>query len=80
MEKKDIIDKVRTILVTILKHENLSMKDEMTAAEVDGWDSLTHMIIITEIEKIFQIKFKLKELNRISNLGGLIELIRSKSS
>lgn len=79
MEKQEVIDKIRNILVTILKHENFEMKDELSAAEVDGWDSLTHMIIITEIEKVFQIKFKLKELNRVSNLGGLIELIQSKT-
>jgi len=41
---------------------------------------LTHMVIITEIEKTFQIKFKLKELNKLNNLGSLIELIESKLS
>jgi acyl carrier protein len=56
------------------------MKDELSAAEVDGWDSLTHMIIITEIEKKFQISFKLKELNKLSNLGSLINLIQLKTS
>jgi acyl carrier protein len=78
MERNEIVDKLKGLLVSILKHENFEMKDELTAAQVDGWDSLTHMIIITEIEKTFQIKFKLKELNKLSNLGSLIELIQSK--
>jgi acyl carrier protein len=78
MERNEIVDKLKGLLVSILKHENFEMKDELTAAQVDGWDSLTHMIIITEIEKSFQIKFKLKELNKLSNLGSLIELIQSK--
>jgi acyl carrier protein len=78
MERNEIVDKLKGMLVSILKHENFEMKDELTAAQVDGWDSLTHMVIITEIEKSFQIKFKLKELNKLSNLGSLIELIQSK--
>lgn len=80
MERNEIIAKLRTVLVNILKHENFEMKDELSAADVAGWDSLTHMVIITEIEKSFQVKFKLKELNKLNNLGNLIELIQSKIS
>jgi len=54
------------------------MNDELTAAKVNGWDSLTHMIIITDIENAFGIKFKLKELNKLNNMGSLIELITAK--
>jgi len=78
MEREEIIQKIRTILVTILKHEDFEMVDGMSAADVSGWDSLTHMIIITDIEKAFGVKFKLKELNKLNNLGSLISLINSK--
>ena len=78
MEKNDIKAKIRTILVAVLKHENFEMNDDLAAAQVAGWDSLTHMVIITEIEKAFQIKFKLKELNKLNNLGNLVDLIQSK--
>ncbi len=78
MERNEIVTVLRTLLVTILKHENFEMKDELSAPDVAGWDSLTHMVIITEIEKKFQIRFKLKELNKLDNLGSLITLIQSK--
>jgi acyl carrier protein len=80
MERTEIVDKLQKIIATIVKHENFEMKNELSAADVSGWDSLTHMVIITEIEKTFQIKFKLKELNKLNNLGSLIELIESKLS
>ena len=78
MERDQIIEKIRTILVGILKHDNFQLKDDLSAAEVDGWDSLTHMMIITEIEATFGIKFRLKELNQLNNLGSLIALINLK--
>lgn len=80
MERTEIVSKLQKIIATVVKHENFEMKNELSAAEVDGWDSLTHMVIITEIEKNFQVKFKLKELNKLNNLGNLIELIQSKLS
>ena len=78
MEKKEIIKIIREILVSILEHENFEMIDELEAKDVDGWDSLSHMHIITEIEKQFGIQFKLKELNKLNNLGSLLQLIRLK--
>jgi acyl carrier protein len=80
MERTEIVNKLRTILVNVLKHENFEMKNELSAPDVAGWDSLTHMVIITEIEKGFQVHFKLKELNKLNNLGNLIDLIQSKTS
>lgn len=78
MERNEIVEKIRTILKTVLKHENFSMKDEMSAKDVEGWDSLTHMVIITEIEKGLGVKFKLKELNKLNNMSSLITLIQTK--
>jgi len=79
MDKSTIVGKVREILVGVLKHENFEMTDEVTASEIKGWDSLSHMIIITEIEKAFGIRFRLKELNKLNNMGALINLIETKS-
>ena len=78
MEKKEIIKIIREILVSILEHENFEMRDELEAKDVDGWDSLSHMLIITEIENQFKIQFKLKELNKLNNLGSLIQFISLK--
>ncbi len=78
MERTVIIEKIKKIIISVVQHENFEMKDELSAAAVDGWDSLTHMIIITKIEDSFAIKFKLKELNKLNNLGSLIELIGIK--
>jgi len=78
MEKDAIIKKAQTIISRILKNEKFEWKGELTAEEINGWDSLSHMIIITELENEFKIKFKLKELNKLDNLDSIITLIQSK--
>lgn len=78
MTNEEIKDKIKVILISVLKHENFVIEDSLTAKDVEGWDSLSHMIIITEIEKCFEIKFKLKELNKMNNMGDLITLIQTK--
>lgn len=78
MENQEIKEKIRKILVSILKHDRFEMIDELVTTDVDGWDSLTHMYIITTIEKDFNVKFSLKELNKLKNLKSLVDLIKSK--
>lgn len=78
MELNDIKKDIRNLLTSILEHDNFEMHDELTAKDVDGWDSLSHMMIITKIEEKFNIKFKLRDLNKLKNMGSLVSVIQSK--
>jgi acyl carrier protein len=75
-------DKIRTELTNIFKkvfnNPQIVLKDELTANDIEKWDSLTHMILISEIESLFQIKFKLKDLNKMNNVGKMIEIVSQK--
>lgn len=78
MGKNEVTEKLKNILISVLKHQNFEMLDNVSAADVNGWDSLNHIIIITEVEKVFAIKFKLRELSKLDNIGSLVELVYSK--
>ena len=60
----------------------LELRDEWTADDVDGWDSLRHPELILAIEKAFGIRFAIAEMARTrepgSNVGTLLELLRTK--
>ncbi len=78
MNKEEILSKVTKAFVTVLEHENFQLLEETTANDVDGWESITHMMIITEIEKTFDIKFKLMDLMNMDNIGDLLNTIESE--
>ncbi len=78
MDRKEIIEKLTPVFRNILNNQSLLITDELTANDVDSWDSLSHMLLITEIENTFSIKFKLRELNKMKNIGALVEIIQSK--
>ncbi len=78
MEQTEITEKLTTVFRTVFSDAAIVLKNEMTANDVGNWDSLTHMLMIGEVENIFSIKFKLKELNKLKDVGTLVELIASK--
>lgn len=78
METSLVKEKIKDVLISVLDHNNFEMRDDLTAKDVDGWDSLSHMMIISKIEEMFTIKFKLRDLNKLKNMGSLVQVIQSK--
>ena len=78
MEKSEIIEKLTSVFHEVFNDNTIVLRDDMTAADVEKWDSLTHMMMITKVEEVFSIRFKLKELNRLKMVGDLVVMIESK--
>ena len=78
MDKNIIIEKLTVIFYEVFNDNSIVLNDEMTANDVDNWDSLTHMLMITKVEEEFGVKFKLKELNKLKKVGDLIAIVDSK--
>ena len=78
MERTEIIVKLTSVFQEVFSDNSLVLNDEMTAADVEKWDSLTHMMMISTVEERFGVKFKLKELNKLKRVGDIIALLSEK--
>ncbi len=79
MNKKEIRIKLKDIFQNIFEDDKIELTDDLSAKDVENWDSLTHMILITEVEEKFEIKFSLKDLNQLEDVGNLIQIISIKT-
>ena len=78
MQKEIIKEQTNQIFKEIFEDSNIEIHDEMTAKEVEKWDSLSHLSMISDVEKKFGVKFKLKELVNMKNVGDMLRLIEAK--
>ena len=78
MTKNGVLVKLTNIFREIFNDREIVIDNKTTAQDIDNWDSLTHMLLISKIEEEFEIKFKLKELNNLNNVGNLVEIINEK--
>lgn len=74
----DIRSKLQEIFQDVFDDEEIELFDAMTAADVEDWDSLSHITLIHEIEAAFGIRFTTKEVLATKNVGEFIALISSK--
>ena len=55
------------------------IRPDLTAKEVDEWDSLNHVRLMLTVERTFGIKFSAAEIGKLKNVGDLVELISAKA-
>jgi len=75
-----IFEPLTDIFREVFDDDDITLSPEMTADDVDGWDSLSHVNLIVTIEARFNIKFTQKELLTFKNVGDLMSSIQSKLS
>lgn len=75
-----ILERMNQVFCFVFDDDSISIKPEMTANDIDGWDSLSHINLILAIESTFNIRFTQKELLSFKNIGDLSKSIESKSS
>lgn len=78
MERSEILNRMQGVVRTVFKNESLQIEEDTEIQLIESWDSLLHMQLIVALEKEFGIKFKLAELNRLTGVSSIIDVISSK--
>ena len=76
----EIMTELKDIFRHLFEDESLMVTRTTTADDVDDWDSISHMILVTTVEKKFGIKFSLVELTTLNMVGDMADLIEKKLS
>ena len=77
---KDILEELALIFREVFGDEAISIDRTTTAADVEQWDSLTHIEMIVAVEKHFAIRFNSMDLKKLENVGDLVDMIKQKKA
>jgi acyl carrier protein len=80
MTDAEIYEQLTEIIRDVLMDFDLALRPDLTAKEVDGWDSYKMIEILVAVESHFGLKVKSKELDDMENVGDLVTLIRRAKS
>lgn len=79
-DKAAIKEVLQGVFREVFDDTSIEIHDAMTAADIEEWDSLTHILLIVAIEKKIKLKFNTGEVVGLKNVGEMIELLAKKLS
>lgn len=74
----DNLARLQPLFRDIFDDDRLVISRESNASNIDGWDSLAHINLISSIEQEFGVRFALGELESLKNVGDMVDLIEKK--
>ena len=78
MTRDEIMEKVQAIFRDVFDDDTLIITDSTNSSDIEDWDSLEHITLVVSMEKEFSLSFDLKEVNKLANVGEMVDLIASK--
>ncbi|MFA4853717.1 MAG: acyl carrier protein [Bacteroidales bacterium] len=76
----DTFEQLNAVFCRVFDDNDINITPEMTANDIDEWDSLSHVNLVVAIEKHFKIRFKSSEIMRWKNIGQMYDSIKEKLS
>ena len=72
------LEKIQDIMIDTFDLDDVTITRETTAADIEEWDSLSHIRLIVAIEREFGIKFSNAEIEALANVGQLLDTVQAK--
>ena len=79
MSRAEILEKVNEIFRDVFDDEDIEIVESTTADDIEDWDSLTHITLISEIESEFGFKFAMKDVLGMKDVGEMLDIIENKA-
>lgn len=76
----ETLERIQSVFRDTFDDDALVLRPEMTADDVEGWDSLMHINLIYAIEQEFKVRFTTAEVTSLKNVGDLIALVEKKQA
>ena len=78
MTRADIFEKLNGIFSDVFD-EPITVTEATTSADIEDWDSLTHITLISEVEETFGVKFSMKDVLGMKNVGEMADIIEKNA-
>ena len=80
ISKDDIKKRLNAVFRDVFDDETIAISDEMTAKDIDTWDSLMHITLVVAVEKEFGVKLNAGEIGKLKNVGEILSLLAARAT
>lgn len=78
MNTKEIYERLESVFQDVFDDENIQLTSSTTADDIDDWDSIEHITLISAVEDEFKMRFTMGEVSGMKNVGEMAEIIQQR--
>lgn len=75
MTKEAIYEKLNEVFRDVFDDDSITVNADTTADDIEDWDSLEHINLVSAVEKEFGVKFTMAQVVGMKNVGEMVEVI-----
>lgn len=79
MDNKEIFSRLNEVFCDVFDRGDITVNEGTVAADIKGWDSLQHITLMQAVEDEFDVKFSMKEIVSLKNVGDIAAIIAKKN-
>ncbi len=79
MNERQILQRVNEVFREVFDDDSIQVDRYTTADDIEDWDSLEHITLISAIESEFRMRFKMHEVSTMKNVGEMIDIIAQRA-
>ena len=80
MDAKEIFTRMNRVFQDVFDDSSIRVTPKTTANDIEDWDSLEHITLISAIEREFGMKFKMGEISGMKNVGEMAQIIARRAT
>ena len=80
MLREEAAARLQEVMRDILDDDELEYRDDLTADDVEGWDSLSHVRFLVAVERAFGFRFTSGEIDSFKNVGEMLNVIVQRAT
>lgn len=75
MTREEAFKKMNGVFREVFDEDDITVTEETTAKDIDDWDSLMHITLVSEIEDAFGVHFEMRDVSKMQNVGEMVDKI-----
>lgn len=75
MSREKIFEEMNKVFKSVFDDDDIVVIETTTAKDIEDWDSLMHITLVSEIEDAFGIHFEMKDVTKMQNVGEIVDKI-----
>lgn len=79
MDKQEIIKRLNEVFRDVFDDDSIVISERTTADDIEDWDSIEHINLISAVEREFKIRFTMGEVSGMKDVGEMIDIISQRS-